>query len=151
MPTEDSLSRTWLRRTIENHHREQERQKELEHERKLAEIRNAVPAQLQTARTTPSRKPSRKSAKELARQQAIAEIITEFPSLKGPEYCSKVDERLDLPQTRQAWRDEGCPATYSKAYRDPQWAVRIQKEKNQIARDFKALITRGTRGTRYNE
>jgi hypothetical protein len=127
LPTEDSLSRTWLRRTIDNHHREQDRQKELEHERKLAEIRNAVPAQLQT----PSRKRNRKSDEERDHDNAIRDIIRDLPELRGLDYCREVDGRTSIPKR---WRDDGCQASsYAKAYRDKAWRKRIQDEKTRIA------------------
>jgi hypothetical protein len=78
---------------------------------------------------------------------------------KGLKYCKTLDERnLAIPA---GWIQDGCPATYSEAYRVPTWRKRIQDEKHRFGKLYsntpvkeRETIIQGatdTRGTRPDE
>lgn len=46
---------------------------------------------------------------------------------RGPEYCREMDRRGILTP----WRKDGCPPTYSEAYKNEKWRKRIQDEKSR--------------------
>lgn len=88
---------------------------------------------------------------ELKRRNVIFGAIQS--GLKGPRYCSELDRRqLALPF---AWIEQGCPATYTQAYRDARWRKRIQDEKCTYRERFdvtprreREAIIEGNTGTR---
>jgi hypothetical protein len=61
--------------------------------------------------------------------------------LEGLEYCAALDKRkLPIPQ---AWSSDGCPDTYTRAYRMPgaPWRKRIQDEKYRYQTKLNGLST----------
>jgi hypothetical protein len=78
--------------------------------------------------------------------------------LRGPKYCAELDRRGLSPTP--GWKEEGCPETYTQAYRHTGWRKRIQDEKYRFSRQYDATpslereaiiegrITRRTRHSR---
>ena len=74
--------------------------------------------------------------------------------LKGEKYCSALDRRrVQLPGT---WKEDGCPDTYTQAYKDKRWRQRIHDEKSRYRErygdtppsELEAII-QGEMGTRH--
>jgi hypothetical protein len=94
---------------------------------------------------------ARRTKAQLNKTRAIFGAIQS--GLKGPKYCAALDARkVNLPEQ---WKEDGCPDTYVKAYREPLWRQRIQDEKSRhreqydktSAREREATI-QGETGTR---
>jgi hypothetical protein len=57
-------------------------------------------------------------------------------SLRGAEYCAALDERkMRLPER---WKEEGCPSTYTEAYKLDKWRNRIHNEKYRFQKQYDA-------------
>lgn len=91
------------------------------------------------------------SKKQLRRTEVIFGAIQ--AGLRGPRYCSDLDGRRLSPP--EPWKEDGCPDTYTLAYRDIRWRKRIQDEKHRYGKQYKEAsasereaIIQGKNGTR---
>lgn len=74
---------------------------------------------------------TRKTSKQMDRERRIRSVIQR--GVMGPKYCKILDQEGIKPPP--IWIDEGCPATYTDAYRSgSQWQKRIQNEKSKALR-----------------
>jgi hypothetical protein len=100
------------------------------------------------------RRPGPKTIKNKSQSHKTRVVFGAIQSeLTALRYCAVLDERrVRLPDP---WIEEGCPATYTLAYRDSKWRKRIQDEKCRLRKQYdltpvqerEAIIQGGT-GTR---
>jgi hypothetical protein len=117
----------------------------------------AAPSQsLSSSNSTSKPKATRKvkppSRSEMKRRAVIFGAIQ--AGLKGEKYCSALDgRRVQLPGN---WIEDGCPDTYTQAYKDKRWRQRIHDEKSRYRErygdtppgELEAII-QGEMGTRH--
>lgn len=88
-----------------------------------------APELVKRRRGTRRREP-RKTATEIQREGRIRAIIRKGRT--GIRYCKLLDVEGITPPPK--WVEDRCPATYTKAYADPQWRKRIQDEKSRLGK-----------------
>jgi hypothetical protein len=73
-----------------------------------------------------------KTRSELHRKGVVFGAIE--AGLTGAKYCSAMDERKVRVPDR--WKEDGCPSTYTEAYKLPKWRNRIHNEKHRIRKQY---------------
>jgi hypothetical protein len=76
------------------------------------------------------RQPKNAKPRELKKLRKIRLVIDR--GLKGVPYCQELDHEGVTPKRK--WIEDGCPNTYTTAYKDPKWRKRIQQEKWHVGK-----------------
>jgi hypothetical protein len=94
----------------------------------------AVPTPPVTSYVRPKTNPRPKVLTSAERQRIHVIFGAIQAELKGQKYCAGLDaRRLPVPV---AWKEQGCPATYSHAYMDDRWRQKVQDEKSRYREKF---------------